>query len=495
MANLADLVAESARRTPGRVAIVDGQRRTTYAGLDAAIDAFAAGLAAAGIEAGDRVGMLLGNRTEFVVAYFGILRRGAIAVPLNTTLAVDEIRHALAETSPRMLLVDAELRPLVTGAAPEAMLVLVAESTQWANLVALGRNEPLPQVDLAPEALAVLLFTAGSTGRPRAAMLTHRALLANTEELLDLSSPPAMTADDVALAVLPLFHVYSLNSVLALTMAAGATLVLERRFSPRGTLELVRSAGVTVVPAAPPVYIAWSAEPDLREMLSGVRLLISGSAPLPAAVFDQFATVAGTPIWEGYGLTECSPVATTTLVSGRPKAGSVGRPLPGIEVMLVDLGGDPVEDGTGEIFLRGASLFSGYWPDGLGGPDKKGWYATGDVAVVDDDGDLRLVDRRKELILVSGFNVYPREVERVIEDFDGVAECAVIGVPHPYSGEAVKAFVVPLAGREIAAGEVLAHCEHRLARFKCPTIVEIVAEIPRTSVGKVARGRLRGAEA
>ncbi len=491
IANLADLVALSARRSPGHVAIVDGDRRTTYAGLDSAIDAFAGGLAACGVAPGDRVALMLGNQTEFVVAYFGVLRRGAIAVPLNTGLAVDEIRYSIDDVRPRLILVDVASRPAVLEAVGPTSDLIVSGSTRWANLTATGRKAPLPQVVGDPESLAVLLFTAGSTGRPKAAMLTHRALLDNVTELLDLTDPPAITADDIVLAVLPLFHVYSLNSVLALSLAAGATLVLEQRFSARKTLEVVRDSGVTVIGGAPPMYIAWSAEPDLREMLAGVRMMISGSSPLPAAVFDQYATIVGNPIWEGYGLTECSPVVTTTLVAGRPKAGSVGRPLPGMEVMLVDKGGDPVEDGTGEVYIRGASLFSGYWPDGHGGPDNIGWFATGDVAVVDDDGDLRLVDRRKELILVSGFNVYPREVERVIEQLPGVAEVAVIGVPHPYSGEAVKAFVSALPGQEVAAGDVVAHCESRLARFKCPTIVEILPELPHSSVGKVARGRLR----
>ena len=489
--NLADFVAEAAQRRPGHVALIDGDRRTTYAGLDSAVGAFAAGLASAGVEPGDRVALLLGNCTEFVVAYFGILRRGAVAVPLNTASAEDEIRHALDEVSPKMVVIELALRPVVQSVAGEGLPVLVTGSTQWANLVAAGRRAPLQRAETKPGALAVLLFTAGSTGRPKAAMLTHRALVANVEGLLELENPPTMTQQDVVLGVLPLFHVYALNTVLALTMAAGATLVLAARFASRETLELVRSAGVTVLGGAPPMYIAWSTEPDLREQLAGVRIMSSGAAPLPPAVFDQFSTIAGKPIWGGYGLTECSPVVTTTLASGRPKAGSVGRPMPGVEVMLVDHGGDPVEDGTGEVYVRGASLFSGYWPDGQGGPDNNGWFATGDVAVVDDDGDLRLVDRRKELILVSGFNVYPREVERVIAEVPGVSEVAVIGVPHPYSGEAVKAYVSTLPGHSVDASALVQHCEQRLARFKCPTIVEILPEMPHSSIGKIARGRLR----
>ncbi len=463
----------------------------TYAGLDSAVDAFAAGLAAQGVEAGDRVALLLGNRTEFVVAYFGTLRRGAIAVPLNTSSAADEIRHAIAEVDPAIVFADVPQRGLVQASGNESVPVVVTGSVQWTRLIAAGRKAPFEAPMPNSDSVAVLLFTAGSTGRPKAAMLTHRALLANVAELRDLQHPPAIQPDDVVLGVLPLFHVYSLNTVLALTLAAGATLVLQQRFVVRETLELVRSAAITVIGGAPPIYIAWSTEPDLREMLSGVRLMTSGSSPLPPAVFDQFATVAGKPIWEGYGLTECSPVVSLTLVSGRPKAGSVGRPLPGVEVMLVDQGGDPAEDGTGEVYIRGESLFSGYWPDRQGGPDKNGWFATGDVAAVDDDGDLRLVDRRGELILVSGFNVYPREVERVIEELPGVAEVAVIGVPHPYSGEAVKAFVSPLNGHDLDAAMVVAHCEQRLARFKCPTIVEMLDELPHSAIGKIARGQLR----
>jgi long-chain acyl-CoA synthetase len=490
-ANLADLVAESAQRRPGHVAIVDGERRTTYAGLDSAIDCFAAGLARAGVQPGDRVALLLANRTEFAVAYFGTLRRGAVAVPLNIGSTPDELAHVVAEVEPVAVFAEVALRPVLQGVLPESTPMMLVGSSQWTNLIADGRKAPLEPAETSPEDVAVLLFTAGTTGRPKAAMLTHRALADNVQELRDLTDPPAVTTDDLVLGVLPLFHVYSLNSVLALTLAAGATLVLQPRFVPRQTLELVQSAGITVIGGAPPMYIAWSAEPDLREMLAGVRLMTSGSSPLPPAVFEQYATTAGKPIWEGYGLTECSPVVANTLVSGRPKAGSVGRPLPGVEVMLVDQGGDPAEDGTGEIYIRGASLFSGYWPDGRGGPDNNGWFATGDVAVLDDDGDLRLVDRTQELILVSGFNVYPREVERAIQELPGVAEVAVIGVPHPYAGEAVKAFVAPMPGREIEAATVVAHCEERLARFKCPTIVEVLDELPHSSIGKIARGTLR----
>ena len=490
-ANLADIVHQSAEQRPGSVAIIEGERSTTYAGLDSAISACASGLALRGIAPGDRVVLMLGNRTEFAIAYFAVLRAGAVAVPINVSLVADEIEHVLGDVEPRLVITEPGLRTKALEAGGEDLPILTAGSGQWADLISAGRAEPMAQVDVDPESLAVLLFTAGSTGRPKAAMLSHRAMLANLRELEALADPPAMTSSDVVLGVLPLFHVYSLSTVLGLSLAVGATIVLEERFAPRRTLELVKDAGITVIAGAPPMYIAWSAEPDLREMLAGVRMMSSGASPLPPAVFDQFTTVAGKPIWEGYGLTECAPVVATTLASGRPKAGSVGRPIPGVEVMLVDAGGDPAEDGTGEVFIRGASLFSGYWPDGADGPNEDGWWGTGDVAVLDEDGDLRLVDRRKELVLVSGFNVYPREVERVIAEVPGVAEVAVIGVSHPYTGEAVKAFVSTMPGAQVGADEVVAHCQQRLARFKCPTIVEVLPDMPHSAAGKIARGRLR----
>jgi long-chain acyl-CoA synthetase len=275
-----------------------------------------------------------------------------------------------------------------------------------------------------------------------------------------------------------------------------------RRFDPQQSLETIVREKVTVVAGAPPMYVAWSAELGLRKAFAGTRLALSGAAPLAPALFDEFRTVTGKPIWEGYGLTECSPVISTSLVSGHPKSGSVGRPLPNVEVKIVperedhpgisiDGLDDAEESDPGEIWVRGPSLFSGYWPDGADGPDDQGWFGTGDVGYIDEDGDLNLVDRRSELIIVSGFNVYPREVERVIEEHPGVAECAVFGVVHPYSGEAVKAVISFNPGMELATNDLVDYCQERLARFKCPTIVEVVGALPHSASGKVAKNILR----
>jgi long-chain acyl-CoA synthetase len=264
------------------------------------------------------------------------------------------------------------------------------------------------------------------------------------------------------------------------------------------TLAVVEGEAVTVLPVAPPVFAYWQAVPDLGERLRGVRLALSGSAPLSPQLVQGFTSRTGIEVHQGYGLTEAAPVVTSTLCSPgvTAKPGSVGSALPGIELRLADdTGHAPEGEDAGQILVRGANLFSGYWPDGTDGPDEAGWYATGDVGFLDRDGDLFLVDRLKELVIVSGFNVYPVEVEDVVTELDGVAEAAVIGTPHPTTGEAVVAYVQPSRGSSLGPAEletlVREHCAVRLARFKQPTEVHVVDELPHTVTGKVAKGRLR----
>jgi long-chain acyl-CoA synthetase len=252
------------------------------------------------------------------------------------------------------------------------------------------------------------------------------------------------------------------------------------------------------VPIAPPAFAHWLPDEHLRERLGPVRLVLSGSAPLEPRVVEEFTAITGIPVHQGYGLTEASPVVTSTLCSAEPKPGSVGAALPGIELRLVDETYGQVEgEDPGQIQVRGDNLFSGYWPDGADGPDADGWYATGDVGFLDASGDLFLVDRVKELVIVSGFNVYPTEVEDVIREVPGVADSAVIGVPDELTGEAVVAYVVATGagtGAAALADAVRAHCAERLARFKQPTRVEVVDELPLTVTGKVQKGLLRGIE-
>jgi long-chain acyl-CoA synthetase len=484
--NLADLVRNAADEHPDKPALVCGPDAVTWAELDRLVDGVAAGLIARGLVTGDRVGILLANRVEFAAVYFGTLRAGLVSLPLNTAFTAAELGYQLSDSGARLVVTDAGRAGLVSDVES-----VVVGSDEWAALAATA-----PATDLGPSGgddLAVVLYTSGTTGRPKGAMLSHRALLANLRELSGIQ-PPVVAATDVVLLVLPLFHVYGLNAGLGMTAYAGATGVLAERFDPVDTLALVRDRGVTNIIGAPPMYVAWSMLPDLADSLTSVRLAVSGAAQLPAGVMSRIRAMTGHDVYEGYGLTETAPVLTTTLCSRTPKPGSVGRPIPGVELRLVDDTGDEVEDDDpGEIVVRGANLFSGYWPDATDGPDPSGWFATGDVAYADDDGDLFLVDRVRELILVSGFNVYPREVEDVIATHPGVQEVAVIGVPHPYTGETVKALVVTRPDVQLTAGDVIDHAAERLARFKCPTSVDFVDHLPHSVTGKVAKGRLRDA--
>jgi long-chain acyl-CoA synthetase len=399
--------------------------------------------------------------------------------------ALVAVRAALAE-------LDADVaRPVVvaTGTAPgEGELALDDLRADVVRPV-----PPLPD----PEKLAALLYTSGTSGRPRAAMLSHRALLANIEQVAAVE-PPMMHGDDVVLGVLPLFHVYGLNAVLGGVLRHRARLLLVERFEPQAVLDLIDDEACSVVPIAPPAFAHWLPDEHLRERLGPVRLVLSGSAPLEGAVVEEFTSVTGIPVHQGYGLTEASPVVTSTLCSREPRAGSVGAALPGIELRLVDETWGQVEgEDPGEIQVRGANLFSGYWPDGSDGPDADGWYGTGDVGFLDASGDLFLVDRVKELVIVSGFNVYPTEVEEVLREVDGVLDAAVIGVPDEVTGEAVVAYVVASADASAPADleeTARAHAEGRLARFKQPSRIEVVETLPLTVTGKVQKGRLRGLE-
>jgi long-chain acyl-CoA synthetase len=327
-------------------------------------------------------------------------------------------------------------------------------------------------------------------------MLTHRALIANIDQAGQVE-PPMIHGDDVVLGVLPLFHVYGLNAVLGGVLRQRAKLVLVDRFDPQGTLDVIDDEAVSVVPAAPPVFAYWLPEEHLRERLGPVRLMLSGSAPLSAELIEQFTEATSIPVHQGYGLTEASPIVTSTLCSEVLQNGSVGAALPGIEIKLLDeFGHEPEGDDPGEIWVRGANMFSGYWPDGDSGPDEDGWWGTGDVGFLDSSGDLFLVDRLKELVIVSGFNVYPSEVEDVIREVPSVDDAAVIGVEDAATGEAVVAYV-NVAGDEQAeavADAVREHCAARLARFKQPSRIVVVDELPLTVTGKVQKGRLRGIE-
>jgi long-chain acyl-CoA synthetase len=475
-------------------------RVLTWAQLDELVDGTARALLDLGLPAGTgggdaatgypaRVAIVLPNVPDFAVAYFGVLRAGLVAVPVNPGYTGREFRQVLGNAGVSVLIGEAEV-----------------EGLGIAHRYATPPHLDGPPVDASTggEDLAVLIYTSGTEGDPKGAMLSHRALLANHDQVAQIEPPP-VRPDDVMLLSVPLFHVYGLNSGLGAVAYHGATGVLMERFDPAEALRLIVRHQVTFVLGVPPMFIAWSLLPDCGEAFTSMRVGVSGAAPLDPAAAERFLAATGHPVFEGYGLTETGPVLTTSLASPVPKNGSIGRPIPGVTLKLVAAGGEEIElteddfdddapgsPGTdpGEIVARGANLFSGYWPDGRDGPDEDGWWPTGDVAYADADGDLFLVDRLRELILVSGFNVYPYEVESVLQAHPAVAEAAVLGEPHPYTGQTVKAFVV--TREPVSTEELLRHCERNLARFKCPTAIEFVPDMPHSATGKVRKAALRG---
>lgn len=470
-----DLVRRFARSTPDRLALVDGARRLTYPELHQATNAAACALLAAGLGPGDRVGLQLGTGADFVVLYLGALRAGLVAVPVNPSYTEPEVRHLLSDSRAALHLDEATARDL-----------LAAPSDSDSD------PERDPERDRSGEQLAALLYTSGTSGRTRGAMLTLRALMANLDQLAAVE-PPVLTAADVLFVPLPLTHIFGLNAGLGMALRVGATVVLADRFDAGATLATMAAERVTAVLGVPGQYAAWLADPAMSEGFASVRFAMSGSATLARGVVDGFAA-AGITIYDGYGLTEAAPVVAINAVGvGRanPTNGSIGLPLPGIEVELRDGDGEIVEEGDpGRLFIRGANLFSGYWPDGVGGPDDDGWFGTGDIAVADEAGQLYLVGRSSDLLIVNGFNVYPAEVEAVLAAHEDVAEVAVVGVPDDVAGEAVHAYVVPTTGSSLDADALLSSAAGSLARFKLPTAIHVVPELPHTVTGKIMKWQL-----
>ncbi|WP_156758039.1 AMP-binding protein [Actinokineospora pegani] len=486
---IADLVAAARARVPAHTALVDGTTGASlsWARFDAAVDAFARTLVAQGLTQGDRVVLMLPNGIDFCVALFGVIRSGGVAVPIDTEVPAREAARVVEHSGAAF------------GLGVDAPTALPAPDLDA------PAAEPFPAVG-GGEDIAVLAYTSGTAGLPRGVMLSHRALLANVEQCSALRPTPVNTADRVLLAV-PLSHAYGLSALWQVA-AAGATGVLLDRFGVDRALAVCQERRVSTIVGVPVMYRAFvtAGAERLGEALSTVRLATSGAAPLDPRTLAEFRVETGLSIYEGYGLTETGPVLTSTLASGVAKPGSVGKPIPGVELRLVDSDGStlevvPDEDevyyteedtGTGLVAARGPNLFSGYWPDGAHGPDAEGWFRTGDVGYLDTDGDLRLVDRANDLIIVNGFNVYPHEVERVVGELPEVAEAAAVGVPDERAGERVKVVLVLRPGAELTEEAVRAHCADHLARFKVPEAVEFTLELPHSVTGKLSRAGLRG---
>ena len=495
--NLAALIEPHPADAP---ALISRGRVTTYGELREQVGALRGGLVGLGIDPGDRVGILCANNWYFVVTYLAVLGAGGVAVPLNPLSPARELERELAAVGARALLVGPAGRTTAEAIDRDQLPVLefVIHAEGHGDEGALLLDDllaasPVPIVPRGADDLAVLIFTSGTAGAPKAAMLGHGNLLANIEQVVALRGEPS--AAEVGFAVLPMFHIFGLNVVLGTSLYAGASVLLVERFDPMSAIEAIQKHQVTVLAGAPQMWSAWAAMPGLpADSFSSVVVATSGAAALDPTVAQTIASRFDLEVGEGYGLTEASPVVTAAI--GLPwRPGSVGAPVDGVEVRLVDSdGGDVLVGDPGEIWVRGPNVFQGYWNDAEATRaciDDDGWLHTGDIALVDDEGFLFLVDRAKDLIIVSGFNVFPAEVEEVLLELDGVEECAVVGVPHPHTGEAVKAFVVVAPGHALEEDAVIEFAAARLARYKCPQKVNFVEQLPQNLNGKVLRRALR----
>ncbi len=483
-----------------RIALISRNHETTYGVLRDQIERFRGGLVAEGVGSGDRVAILCGNNPYFVISYFAVIGLGAVAVPLNPTSPGHEIERELEVVTPKIVIVGpsamANWLHVAVDASDSPYTVVIAEgevpdgARAFADLLL---ADPAPVVDVDDDHIAAMIFTSGTAGEPKAAMLSHRNLLANIEQ--DTTARDHISAGDIVYGVLPLFHIFGLNVVLGVSMTVGATVLLVQRFDPATAAQSIVQRQVTAVPGAPPMWIAFSHFDELpADTFASVRLAVSGASRLAPAVVERMRERFNLEIHEGYGLTEASPVVTSS--AGMPcRPGSVGRVLVGQEVRIVgDDGADvPIGD-AGEVWVRGDNVFKGYLdePEATARVLVDGWLRTGDIATVDDDGYLYLVDRAKDLIIVSGFNVFPGEVEHVLQMHPSVAEVGVLGVPHPHHGEAVKAYVVLHEGADVDEEGLIEFARDYLARYKCPSKVLFVDQLPRNSAGKLLRRELEG---
>jgi long-chain acyl-CoA synthetase len=482
-------------------ALIWRNRVTTYGELCANVARFRGGLAASGVSAGDRVALMLGNSPHFVVAYLATVGLGAVAVPLNPASPGPELGSELAAVRARVVIVDkfgaANWAGVDRSSVPTIELVVCADPVSVGdgdNVVSfddLLAASPLDTVEVDAGDVAALMFTSGTAGAPRAAMLTHGNLQSNLDQ--SRSADGHINASDVIYGVLPLFHIFGLNVVLGLGLYVGATIVLVQRFDPATAVQTIGDRGVTVIPGAPALWAAFAHFDDLApDTFATVRLALSGASRLPISVARAMQERFDIEIREGYGLTEASPIVTTS-TGVTPRFGSVGRALAGVEIRLVNDNGEALVGDVGEVLVRGDNVFVGYYDDAeatAGVLDPDGWLHTGDMATTDDDGYLYLVDRSKDLIIVSGFNVFPAEVEEMLMMHPDVVEAAVVGVAHPHTGEAVKAYVVCTPGADVDEETLIEYSLDHLARYKCPSKVIFVDALPRNTSGKLVRRQL-----
>jgi len=494
MTNLARNLTDTTRRHAERVAVRVDDAMMTYRALDEASARVAGLLHVRGLKPGDRVGIMMPNVAEVPVVYYGILRAGGVVVPMNPLLKAREVAYYLGDSGAGLMFAwhafadQARGGTEQTGTGQAGAESIVVDAAGFPDLLASAT--PDDQVaDADDEDTAVILYTSGTTGHPKGAELTHGNLRSNTE--VTRTDIVRAGPDDVIFGGLPLFHVFGQTVALNVAVAAGACLTLLPRFDASHALRIIAGHRVTVFEGVPTMYVALLHAPDRADYdTSALRMCISGGAALPVEVLRGFEEAFGVPLLEGYGLSETSPVASFNHPDREQKPGSIGTPIRDVRMRAVDGDDREVPQGeVGEIVIRGPNVMKGYWqrPEATAEAIRDGWFHTGDLARVDEDGYFYIVDRKKDLIIRGGYNVYPREIEEVLYEHPAVAEAAVIGLPHPALGEEVGAAVALKPGAAVTAEELRDYVKGQVAAYKYPRRVWIMDALPKGATGKIVK--------
>ncbi|WP_285889349.1 o-succinylbenzoate--CoA ligase [Neobacillus niacini] len=494
--NLNENLKNSAARFPSNIAYTFLYQSTTYAELDHEVDCVAAGLSAAGIRKGDKVALLLGNCPEFVTAYYGILRAGGVVVPINPTFTSGEISYILSNSHTKAVITDASLESTISQLKEQLehlKIVIYTESIKselsW-EIVFQEANDIFVSPSIQEDDLAVILYTSGTTGKPKGAMLSHRNMVSNVASLSRLTE---LTEEDRIITVLPMFHVFSLSVCINMPIACGGTIVIVPKFSPAEVINTIRREKASLFAGVPTMFSFMLQVPGATaEDFSSIRACFSGGASIPVELLHRFEEKYNVRIIEGYGLSETAPVTAFNPLRGTRKPGSVGIDIPDVKNKVVDPDGIEVPRGEiGELIVKGPNVMMGYlgMPEATFSALKNGWFYTGDLARMDEEGYIYIVDRKKDMIIVGGYNVYPREVEEVLYQHPAIVETAVIGMKDKDFGEIVKAVVVS-NDESITKDDILHFCQDKLAKYKLPRQVEFMKELPKNSTGKILKRAL-----
>ncbi len=529
--SLYQMFQESAETYKNNPAVHFMGKDLSYQELQSQVKSLASALSEMGVKKGDRVAVHLPNSTQFPIAFFATLAIGAIVVPFNPLYVAREMEYQLKDSGAETIITLTRFYNMVKEVQPKTdvknvivsnikdyfpgflgFLYTVAkekkegdrvsisgEDYSFTDLISKHSGKEPPQVELAPEDRAVYLYTGGTTGVSKGAILQHRNLVANSLQVKAWCTD-FQDGKEVVLGVLPFFHSYGLTTILNLGLLNGAKLVLLPRFELEMVLKTIDKQKPTLFPGVPTIYVAINNAPNLEKYdIESIRICISGAAPLPVEVQQEFEKNTGGKLVEGYGLTETSPVTHANPVYGKGKPGSIGLPMPDTEYKIVDVetGETEVPIGeVGEICLKGPQVMEGYLnrPEETAHALRDGWFYTGDIAKADDEGYAYIVDRKKDMVITGGFNIYPRDIEEVLYAHPKVMEAAVAGIRDPYRGETLKAYIVLKEGEAITEDEIIQYCKDNLAPYKVPKLVEFKDELPKTMIGKVLRRMLREEE-